>query len=848
MGTTLLGKVSLTPRGAWDVTQEYDKLDLVTNNGSSYLALQVVPVGTPLTDGTYWSLLVQGYPVETSGGSVTNLRVAGEDIDLTAVDEIDLGYSVNETETNTGLNIAWDGDTTDLLQLPEDTYYCVSEIVPDNLTELLENNSTLEGSIVVNAGEEVIATITPLTNDSEVVTAIIEHYPEIEECFVLTGDGLDEPVLIVTQGDNPGIYFPGHYDEFNGDTVEKYVSSLSLSDASYTTEDTFIHQIDSKYLSGAVLYDSEQSLEEKEKSQARLNLGIYTDPVITTTTEEINGWSFDEHITSDFISDIANGEILLDSTALQFFEDGYEVNSSQFVKLLDLDETSSAVNLDNITYFNFIVQNAPTEEMNSVAIVIDAESLNDPSELGDTNSVKFTLSDTDNKIWMFETNLSPLVPRTFIVAPNAGEYTLDLNNELFGNVTYSIVIDSPGVYILEEALQFMTNELGPFFAQATELGIDTYTYEFPEVHVVNTTSEVVAENKIPSDALALDAGHFTEEQINQMRLNLGLYTNPVTKETVIQQQGWQIEEILNPTTIQELWNTEFNENNSFITQSSVALASDPETILHTYNSGMSFKLMDVPSGADTIDFSKLTEINFMIKDAPDTSFDVSLPLLAYINEEQFYAAAEELYNQGADQYMAVRRITSNAQENNFVWSFDCPPLNMYHTNFVIAPYSGEYEIVYTENYYDDELQEDVEYQTTVSMNIPSPGIYVPSDYFDVLDNYYEFFQQLDSLGIDTIVYQFPEAVYNKTTIETIIENPIPASAIDGSPVLYTEQSPSKAEILQARKNLDLYWSEGDTSVGVDLTYVVQDGDTLYNHYQAESDNLGYFDDGGGSCV
>ena len=847
MGTTLLGKVALTPRGAWDVTQEYDKLDLVTNNGSSYLALQVVPVGTPLTNGTYWSLLVQGYPVETSGGSVTNLRVAGEDIDLTAVDEIDLGYSLNETEIHTGLDVVWDGNQTDLLQLSGDTYYCVSEIVPDNLTELLENNSTLEGSIVVNAGEEVIATITPLTNNSEVVTAIVEHYPEIDECFVLTGDGLDEPVLVVTQGDNPGIYFPGYYDEFNGDTVEKYVSSLSLSDASYTTEDTFIHQIDSKYLNGAVLYDTEQSLEEKEKSQARLNLGIYTDPVITTTTEEINGWSFNEHITSDFISDIANGEILLDSTTRQVFEDGDEVNSSVFVKLLDLDETSSYVDLDNVTYFNFVVQDAPTEEVNSVATVIDIESLNEPPELGGNNSFKFTLSDTDNKIWMFETpSLSPLVPRTFLVAPNAGEYTLDLNSELLGNVTCSIVIDSPGVYISEEDLELMTNELSSFFAQATELGIDTYTYEFPEVHVVNTTTEVIVENKIPSDALALDAGHFTEQQINQMRLNLGLYTNPVTKETVIQQQGWQFEEILNPTTIEELWNTEFDETNSFIAQSTVALASDPETILGTQNEGMSFKIMDVPSGADTIDFSKLTEINFMIKDAPDTSFDVSLPLIAYINEEQFYAAAEELYNQGVERFISVRRITSKTPENNFVWGFSGFHLNMYHTNFIIAPYSGEYEVVYTENYYDEDLQENVEYQVTMSMNIPASGIYVSSDYFNVLDDYYEFFQQLDSLGIDTLVYQFPEAIYNKTTIETIIENPIPASAIAGSPVLYTEQSPSNAEILQARKNLDLYWSEGDTSVGIDLTYVVQDGDAIYNHYQSQT--ITFYDDVGGSCV
>src|SRR5574344_2184855 len=58
--TTNLGKVAIVPKGAYDNATQYERLDLVTHGGASYLALKsnlgVVPIGN--TDAN-WQLLAQ---------------------------------------------------------------------------------------------------------------------------------------------------------------------------------------------------------------------------------------------------------------------------------------------------------------------------------------------------------------------------------------------------------------------------------------------------------------------------------------------------------------------------------------------------------------------------------------------------------------------------------------------------------------------------------------------------------------------------------------------------------------------------------------------------------------------
>ena len=56
---TILGIVGILPVGAWSAGTAYEYLNAVTNNGSSYLALQDVPAGTALSNTSYWMLIAE---------------------------------------------------------------------------------------------------------------------------------------------------------------------------------------------------------------------------------------------------------------------------------------------------------------------------------------------------------------------------------------------------------------------------------------------------------------------------------------------------------------------------------------------------------------------------------------------------------------------------------------------------------------------------------------------------------------------------------------------------------------------------------------------------------------------
>lgn len=49
-----IGKVAIVPKGAWSGSIAYTRLDLVTKDGSSYLAIKDVPVNTAPPNNTYW--------------------------------------------------------------------------------------------------------------------------------------------------------------------------------------------------------------------------------------------------------------------------------------------------------------------------------------------------------------------------------------------------------------------------------------------------------------------------------------------------------------------------------------------------------------------------------------------------------------------------------------------------------------------------------------------------------------------------------------------------------------------------------------------------------------------------
>ena len=77
MPNTILGKVSITPKGAYDPEVQYTRLDAVTHKGDSYLALRDVQ-GVDPVDGTDWMMLAPGALVDvvTLTGSEQSLTLA----------------------------------------------------------------------------------------------------------------------------------------------------------------------------------------------------------------------------------------------------------------------------------------------------------------------------------------------------------------------------------------------------------------------------------------------------------------------------------------------------------------------------------------------------------------------------------------------------------------------------------------------------------------------------------------------------------------------------------------------------------------------------------------------------
>lgn len=69
---TDLGKIILFPVGDWNSSSTYNFLDIVSNNGNSYVAKQNVPTGTLLTNETYWQLLSSG-TAGPAGNGIQNI-------------------------------------------------------------------------------------------------------------------------------------------------------------------------------------------------------------------------------------------------------------------------------------------------------------------------------------------------------------------------------------------------------------------------------------------------------------------------------------------------------------------------------------------------------------------------------------------------------------------------------------------------------------------------------------------------------------------------------------------------------------------------------------------------------
>lgn len=61
MASTILGRVGMLPKGAWSDTATYEKLDVVSNNGNSFVASKP-STGIQPTNTEYWMPLTENQP------------------------------------------------------------------------------------------------------------------------------------------------------------------------------------------------------------------------------------------------------------------------------------------------------------------------------------------------------------------------------------------------------------------------------------------------------------------------------------------------------------------------------------------------------------------------------------------------------------------------------------------------------------------------------------------------------------------------------------------------------------------------------------------------------------------
>jgi hypothetical protein len=116
MASTINVKIAPLPRGDYSSSATYAKLDVVSYNGSSYMAIKAVPTGTVPTNTTYWQLLAEK-PTIGEGSITTDMLADG----AVTADKLDSSVSDKYAEVSGTYEDMVVGSAEQLLSTQYDT-------------------------------------------------------------------------------------------------------------------------------------------------------------------------------------------------------------------------------------------------------------------------------------------------------------------------------------------------------------------------------------------------------------------------------------------------------------------------------------------------------------------------------------------------------------------------------------------------------------------------------------------------------------------------------------------------------------------------------------------------------
>ena len=68
MSRLTLGKIALTPKGEWDSTTTYEKLDIIKSGNKTFITKQNVPIGTTTSNTEYYQQMTFEPTIDDNAG------------------------------------------------------------------------------------------------------------------------------------------------------------------------------------------------------------------------------------------------------------------------------------------------------------------------------------------------------------------------------------------------------------------------------------------------------------------------------------------------------------------------------------------------------------------------------------------------------------------------------------------------------------------------------------------------------------------------------------------------------------------------------------------------------------